>query len=599
MKSKWLIKSIYLFFFGSTAATTEILFTNYIYSTLPEVSHIKDFKQLGSITILSSNKEIIQKSGPSTRQKLEHGKIPVLIEKAFISAEDRRFYKHNGVDFIGIIRALINNFQEREFKEGASTITQQLARIVFLNQDKTFSRKIKEAALAYKIDKIFSKEEILEHYLNYIYLGSNAYGISDAAWIYFSKEPHELKLEEVALIAGLAPAPSLYSPLVNPELAIKRRNIVLERMRKENYISQNELEKSKIEPLNLLPGTPKNLNSSAPFFTNWVYEKLSEILTTEQLEIGGITVITSLNNQWQLAAKQVITNYSAEEIEGAIISIEPSTGLVRALVGGKDFKSNQFNRATQALRSPGSTFKLLIYASALSNGFTPETKFFDLPKCWKDYCPKNFNNKYLGNISLTKAFTSSSNIVAVELLNQLGVEKVLDTATSLGVAKNEKPESYLSLAVGAYGETLMNMTSAYAAVANRGIYNSPNPIKKIIGPHNKVIWSYDLNKKNQVLSQKVADNLNLMLVESVKNGTGNAAFLPGRPIAGKTGTSDGNRDLWFIGSLPQLTTGVWFGNDKNNKTVLNSGNAAWVWKKYINKIEKDLEVKSFPLPTKL
>ncbi len=595
MKSKWIIASISFVLLGSSTALVEILLTSFTDSLLPKVNEIKHFNQRGSITFLSTNQKIIHRIGPLPRKKLKNGQTPTKVEQAFISAEDRRFFNHKGIDFIGIVRALITNSQRGRFKEGASTITQQLARIVYLNQNKTLTRKIKEAALALKIERSFSKEEILRFYLNNVYLGSNAYGISDAAWIYFSKTPNQLNLEEVSLIAGLAPAPSLYSPLVNPDLAIKRRNIVLERMKKENFISQIELEKSRKKPLNLKPGISSPLKSSAPFFTSWVYQKLPEIVTNKQLEVGGLKVITSLNSQWQLAAKQVITNYSAKDIEGAIISIEPGTGLVRALVGGKDFENNQFNRATQALRSPGSTFKLIIYASALSNGIKPNSQFIDLPKCWKDYCPQNYNNQYLGEISLTKAFTTSSNVIAVELLDKLGFENVIATANSLGIGKTQKLEKYLPLAVGAYGETLMNMTSAYAAIANRGIYKIPSPIEKIIGPNNKVIWNYnqDNKKKKQVVSKKVADTLNWMLEQTVSEGTGSAASLPTRPVAGKTGTSDGNRDLWFIGSLPQLTTGVWFGNDNNNETIMNSGNAAWAWKKYIQTIEKDLKVIKF------
>ena len=597
MKSKWIITSISLILLGSTTATIEILLTTFIDALLPKVNRIKSFNQLGAITLLSTNKKLIHKIGPSDQSDLKTGQIPEKVAKAFISAEDRRFFNHKGIDFIGIFRALIINSRKGEFEEGASTITQQLARIVFLNQDKNLTRKLKEAALALKIERNFPKEEILRFYLNNVYLGANAYGIGDAAWIYFSKPPSQLKLEEAALIAGLAPAPSLYSPLVNPDLAIERRNIVLKRMKRENYISQNEFEKSKMKSLNLKPGTPKLIKSSAPFFTSWLYQKLPEILTNEQLEIGGLTIITSLNNQWQLAAQQVIKNYSAKDIEGAIISIEPRTGLVRALVGGKDYEKNQFNRATQALRSPGSTFKLLIYASALSNGIKPENQFFDLPKCWENYCPRNFNNQYLGKISLTKAFTSSSNIVAVELLDQLGFKKVITTANSLGVGKTQKLDKYLPLAVGAYGETLMNMTSAYATIANRGIYKKPFPIEKIIGPNNKVIWSNNQEKNKQVIQKKVADTLNRMLEQTVSQGTGSAAFLSTRPVAGKTGTSDGNRDVWFIGSVPQLTTGIWFGNDNNNETILNSGNAAWAWKKYIQKIESSLNIIKLPTQT--
>ncbi len=588
-------------FLGSSTAISQVILVRSIDSILPNVNKIKDFKRQGTITLLSTNQEVIQKIGPATRNKLKTNDIPEAIKKAFIAAEDRRFYSHQGLDFVGISRALIINLREREFHEGASTITQQLARIVFLNQNKTFTRKLKEAALALKIDRKLTKEKILQHYLNNIYLGSNAYGISDAAWVYFSKSPNQLTLDESALIAGLAPAPSSYSPLVNSRLAIKRRNIVLGRMRNENFISQNDLIKSINKPLNLNPGMPKHLISSAPFFSNWVYQKLPDLLTNEQLKAGGITVITSLNSQWQSAATKVIKNYSANNIEGAIVSIQPSTGLVRVLVGGKDFKKNQFNRAIQALRSPGSTFKLFIYATALEEGFKPQDLFLDLPKCWGDYCPKNFNNNYLGEISLTKAFTSSSNIIAVELLDNLGFDNVISIANSLGVGKKQKLGKYYPLAIGAYEETLLNITSAYSAITNRGIYKMPSPIEKILGPDNRTIWSQDFHKEKdkRVLSQDVADTLNWMLQQSVINGTSSIASLKNRQVAGKTGTSEGNRDLWFIGSIPQLTTGVWFGNDNNNETKMSSGNAAWAWKKYIQGIEKDLKVIKFKMPNYL
>ncbi len=601
MKSKLFLLAASGIFLGSTTALFQIFLIRSIESILPNINEIENFNRKGTITLLSTNQEFIHKIGSSKENELKNNDIPGKIEKAFIAAEDRRFYSHQGLDFIGIVRALIMNFRKREFHEGASTITQQLARMVFLNQNKTFNRKIKEAAIALKIDRNLTKKKILKHYLNNIYLGSNAYGISDAAWVYFSKRPDQLTLEESALIAGLAPAPSYYSPLVNTKLAIKRRNIILERMRSENFISQNDLIKSKNKPLNLNPGTPKYLISSAPFFSSWVYQKLPELLTNDQLKTGGITVITSLNSKWQSTATQMIKNYSANNIEGAIVSIQPSTGLVRALVGGKDFKKSQFNRATQALRSPGSTFKLFIYATALEEGFKPQDLFLDLPKCWGDYCPENFNNNYLGEISLTKAFTSSSNIIAVELLDNLGFDNVIAIANSLGVGKSQKLGKYYPLAIGAYEETLMNITSAYSAITNRGIYQTPSPIEKILGPDNKIIWSQDLQKakEKRVLSQDVADTLNWMLQQSVLNGTGSIASLKTRQVAGKTGTSEGNRDLWFIGSIPQLTTGVWFGNDNNEETTMSSGNAAWAWKKYIQEIEKDLKVIKFKVPKSL
>ncbi len=581
---------------GSGAALSEIFVSKIIDSFLPDASFITHFRRKGSITILSTNGEVIQKIGQATREKVSPGLMPSLIKKAFISAEDRRFYKHKGVDTWGIGRALAANFRKRGIMEGGSTITQQLARIVFLSQDRNFLRKLKEAALAYKLERQMSKDEILEQYLNNVYLGSGSYGIADAAWVYFSKSPESLTLGEIALISGLAPAPSLYSPLINPDLAIQRRSIVLLRMRQQGFIQQKEFESALRSPLNLKPANPKYLKSAAPFFTSWIYQQLPLILTPEKMEIGGLKIRTSLNLQWQKKAQEVIRQSAPKKMEGALVAIQPKTGLVRVLVGGKNFEKNQFNRATQALRSPGSTFKIFPYAAALSSGFKPEDKFIDAPRCWYGYCPKNFGNKYHGKVSLADSFTKSLNTIAVELLHQIGFEKVITTANQLGIGNDQQLGRYYPLAIGAYEQTVLNMTAAYAAVANRGRYNKPTPFEEIRGPENELLWIYDSNhtKGVQAIRPQVADTLNWMLQQVVKHGTGKVARLTTRPVAGKTGTSEGGRDLWFIGSIPQLTTGIWLGYDNNKRTRRGSGEAAWAWKQFMLKIEGDLKVLEFP-----
>ncbi len=522
--------------------------------------------------------------------------MPVIIKKAFIAAEDRRFYQHKGVDLWGVCRALISNLKQRTVREGASTITQQLARTVFLSQDRTFTRKLKEAALAYKLERQLSKEEILEQYLNHVYLGSGAYGITDAAWIYFSKTPALLTLEEVALIAGLPPAPSLYSPLVNPELALQRRSIVLARMKRQGFISKLEFNSAIKSQLNLNPAQPKFLKSTAPFFTSWVAQKLPDLLTPEQLEVGGLKIRTSLNLEWQKKASKVIREQGPAELEGAMVSIEPNTGLIRVLVGGKDFASNQFNRVTQAVRSPGSTFKLFPYVAAIDSGYKPEDIFLDAPRCWENYCPKNFGDKYFGRISLADALKNSLNTVAVQLLNKVGFEKVISITTKLGLKNKQELGNYYPLAIGAYEQTVLEMTAAYAGIANRGIYIEPTPFEEIIGPGDIILWSKDIAKKDNqhAINRDVADTMNWMLQQVVHSGTGAAAALDNRQVAGKTGTSEGGRDIWFIGSIPQLTTGVWFGYDDNRKTNLGSGQAAWVWKKFILKIESEFPILNFP-----
>ena len=550
---------------GSILAISEKLLTKRIDSFLPESSEVLTFSRPGTITILSSNGTVIQKLGPATREKVNYKEMPLLIKQAFIASEDRRFYKHNGLDPWGITRAIKHNFNEREIQEGASTITQQLARLVFLSQTKTITRKIKEAALAVKIERQLSKEEILEQYLNNVYLGSSAYGVSDASWIYFSKTPKLLTLEEVALIAGLAPAPSLFSPLVDPSLALKRRSIVLERMYKEGFISKMELSKAMSSSLKLNPSTPKYLESTAPFFSSWVLEQLPLYLTQEEIESGGLIIHTTLNTDWQRKAKQILNEYSIRDIEGAIVSIDPNNGFVKALVGGKNFNRTKFNRATQAFRSPGSTFKVFTYAAALKRGFSPEDIVEDKPRCWDEYCPENFEKKYLGKVSITDSFKHSLNTVAVYLLNEVGFDEVISTANSLGIGNERKLEKYYPLAIGALEETVLNMTAAYAAITNRGIYNQPTLLKKIEGADKKIIWIKEKtdSEKNKALEPRVADDLNFMLNKAVSEGTGQAARIKNRYVTGKTGTSEGARDIWFIGSIPQLTTGVWFGYDNN------------------------------------
>lgn len=507
---------------GSISAISEFFISKTVDSLLPDVTKVTTFHRPGTITLLSTNERVIQKLGPATREKVQPGKIPLKIKQSFVAAEDRRFYTHKGVDMWGISRALINNLRQRSVTQGGSTITQQLARIVFLSQDRTLTRKLREAALAYKLERQLSKEEILEQYLNNVYLGSGAYGISDAAWVYFTKKPEQLNLEEIALIAGLPPAPSFYSPLVNPNLALERRIIVLKRMLNEGFISKEDFNQASKQSLALNPATPKYFNSSAPFFTGWVAQQLPKLLTPEQLEMGGLTIRTSLNLNWQNKAKKIIRLYSPKNMEGAIVSIDPKTGLVRVLVGGKDFKQNQFNRATQALRSPGSTFKLFPYAAAIAEGFKPTDKFFDAPRCWYGYCPKNFGGKYMGRVSLEDAFTKSLNTVAVQLIDKVGFEKVISTANQLGIGNNRKLGKYYPLAIGAYEQTLLGMTAAYAGVTNQGFYMYPTPFEEIRGKENVLLWSRKLNgrKGHRALKPKVADTLNWMLQRAVKNGTG-------------------------------------------------------------------------------
>ena len=563
-------------------------------SLLPDARGINHFNRPGTLTILSADGQVVHKIGPVTREKLTPETMPALVEQAFIAAEDRRFYQHDGIDPVGIGRALVRNVTQRSVEEGASTITQQLARTVFLSQDRTLVRKLKEAALAGKLERQLSKPQILTEYLNVVYLGSSAYGVADAAWVYFSKTPDQLTLPEAALIAGLPPAPSVYSPLVNPELALERRAVVLRRMQEAGFISAGEQQQAEATPLQLKPAEPKYWDSRAPWFSSWVQQELPNVLTKEQLEVGGLTVRSSVNLTWQQQAQKAIDSYATGGMEGALVAMEPGTGLVRAMVGGTDFKASQFNRAAQALRSPGSTFKLFVYLTALKQGMLPERMFRDSARCFAGYCPKNFGNRYLGSVSMVVALQNSLNTVAVALLQELGFDKVIDTAKSLGITR--ELGRFFPLALGATEQTVVDMTAAYAAINNGGIYVKPTPFEEILGPDGELLWSrrVDGDQGRRAVSSDLAALMLWMLQRAVQSGTGGGAALPDRPVAGKTGTSEGGRDLWFIGSIPQLTTGVWLGYDNSRETKSTSVVATYAWRAFMAPISKDLPVRQFP-----
>ena len=579
---------------GAVVAVGQAFLVRTLDQTLPDVSRIGTFNRPGTVTILSADGQVLQKLGPATREKLVGGQMPELVEQAFIAAEDRRFYEHSGIDAWGIGRALWRNVQRGAVEEGASTITQQLARLVFLSQDPTLVRKAQEALLAGKLERELSKTQILEQYLNYVYLGSSAYGVADAAWIYFSKTPEELNLAEAALLAGLPPAPSVYSPLVNPDLALQRRRIVLRRMREQGFISAAQENEAASAPLELKPADPKYLESTAPWYSSWVALELPRVLTKEQLEVGGLTVRTGMDSAMQAAAEKVI-QARAGSLEGGLVAMEPGTGLVRALVGGKDLNRSQFNRAVQALRSPGSTFKLFAYTAALEAGMKPEDTVDDKTRCYEeDWPPKQFCIKGAGKISMTQAVAQSKNAAAVAVAEKVSYPRVVDVARRLGITGTVG--QYPSMVLGSNEKTMLEMTAAYAAINNRGIYVEPTPFEEILGPDGQLLYSRRTGGKppKRAVSSDVADAMSWMLQRVVSGGTGTGAGLADRPASGKTGTAEGARDLWFVGSIPQLTTAVWFGYDENRKTGSSSAQAAAAWGAFMAAITKTMPVRQFP-----
>ena len=540
-----------------------------------------------SYIILSTENKVISKLSRKFDLDNSKEKIPFIIKYSFLSAEDKRFYKHSGIDLKSISRALFQNIKSGYVKEGGSTITQQVARILFLDNDLSFQRKIKEIFISLILEFRYEKNQILKLYLNNIYLGSGAYGVNEASQVYFGKFIDELTLSEIALIAGLAPAPSIYSPYQNLELAIRNRNKVLELMYLDGYISLADKNKAINEKINLNYQTnDKFLNDK--LLINFILEEADKRIENNN-DYEFLRIKSSINKDWQKTAQKISRYLEPKEIEFALFSIESNTGLIRTMVTSRNPTFNEYNRVTSSVRPLGSTFKIIPYAAALKKGAKLSSKFEDLPKCWESYCPKNFAGEYRGTISLIESFKSSSNIVPISITKKIGLKNIINLANAFGLGYEQKFEEFPSLAIGSYGDNLFNITNAYSAINNNGTINRPTIIERIESLNNQTIWE---NKfiSTKILDDKVNKKLNKLLEKSVTEGTSRAAFIKGKKVYGKTGTSDGNKDLWFIGSINNLTTGIWIGYDDNKVSQLSSGNAAYIWKKFITEI--------YSIPTK-
>jgi penicillin-binding protein 1A len=569
--------------------------------TLPDKSELNVVVREQTLTIKASDGSILQQQGEATREQLQLNQIPDNLKKAFIASEDRRFRQHHGVDAQGIGRAVLNNLRSQNVVEGGSTITQQLARILFLKQEKTVLRKLKEVRLAQKMERELSKDQILERYLNLVYLGSGAYGVGDAAWVYYSKTVDQLTLPEMATIAGLAPAPSVYAPDRNPEAAKQRRNLVLQRMQDDGFITAAERQAASSEPINLKSSLPKRLQVEAPYFTTYIQKELPKYVSPDVLAGGGLVVETTINPTWQKTAEEAVAKILRNEgrwenfKQAAMVAIDPKTGEVKAMVGGKDFGKYQFNRVTQAQRQPGSTFKGFVYATAIATGKNPYDGYEDSPFVVDGYEPKNYSESFRGWMNLRDALTNSINIIAVKVLIDVGFEPTIKLAHDMGIKSPLKPT--YSLALGSNEVNLLELTSAYGTFANLGLHTEVHGISRILNRQGKEIWKASYQPV-QALDPESSAIMTWMLRNVVEDGTGRAAQLD-RPVAGKTGTSDEARDLWFIGYIPQLVTGVWLGNDDNKPTWGSSGSAASTWHEFMEVAVKGMPVEKFPPRPKL
>jgi len=542
---------------------------------LPQIRSLETFIPSSVTRIYSSNKVLLTELYLEKRDPVPLKAIPFYLKKALIATEDRKFYQHSGVDLKGVLRAIISNIRAGEYVEGASTITQQLAKTLFLTPRKTLLRKIKEAFLAFQLERRYTKDEILELYLNQVYFGSGAYGVESAAVIFFGKRAKDLELAECALIAALLKAPSRYSPLVDSDLAIKRRNIVLKQMKDTSIISETTFKKAKKEQLYL--GKQNNNPVKAPYFVDYVKKVLEETLGSSRLYKGGLTVYTTLDFKLQKAAELAVANgllalenrmkqqkIKDQAPECALVSVDVQSGGILAMIGGKDFFKTPFNRATNARRQPGSAFKPIVYAYAIEHGFPQNKIILDAPVSFKvpnrqnDWKPKNFSGDYKGEMTIRMALTFSENIPAVRLIEMLGPSSVARFGHTLGIESTLFP--YLSLALGTSEVKLINLTAAYAVFPNKGELIKPYGVMEVVDQSGRLVWRVKPQKK-VVMSRAGAAIMTDMLKGVIQEGTGRKARIINRPIAGKTGTTNEFKDALFVGFSPSIATGVWVGQD--------------------------------------
>ncbi|WP_090762584.1 transglycosylase domain-containing protein [Bacillus sp. OK048] len=531
---------------------------------------------------------------------------------ATISIEDKNFYEHNGFDYKRIIGAILADVKAMAKVQGASTITQQYARNLFLEHDKTWSRKLYEAFFAIRIEMNYSKEEILEGYLNTIYYGNGAYGVQAASQFYFGKNASELSLAESSMLAGVPKGPGLYSPLESLKNATKRQAIILNSMVENGYIQKDTAEKTKETPLTLVGKHPHKTVEAAPYFQDAVKNALKNQLKLDErtIALGGLKVYTTLNLKQQEAAEKKIqeTIASSSEIQVGLIAMDPKNGYVKAMVGGRDYEASPFNRAVQATRQPGSTIKPILYYTALNQGFTPsstmrsEKTTFKLDDGHTDYAPQNFNNKYAdGEITLAQALAVSDNIYAVKTHLFMGAEALINTVKKLGIST--KMDSVPSLALGTSGVRVIDMANAYSQFANGGKKVTPTLITKVEDYNGKVIYENN-HETEQVLDPAkafVMTHLMTGMFDTKLNGyakvTGNSLIDDiTRPYAGKSGSTE--TDSWMIGFTPQLVTAVWAGHDVGKPITLTAekGYAKNIWVKFMEEALKDKPIKGFNPP---
>lgn len=567
---------------------------------LPDVEGLASYEVPQTSRIFSKDGQVVATLFVENRTTVTLDRMSPYLPKALLAVEDSRFLQHHGVDWVGVARAAVANLLFRGIDQGASTLTMQLARNRFLTQDQTMARKIREIILAQRIEKRYSKEKILEYYLNNVYFGSGAYGVAAASSLYFGKPAQQLSIAQSALIAGLVQAPSRLSPLVDPEAAVKRMKLVLGRMKQTGIISEAQFKQAIGEGDAFKfasPGGGPVVNTGAdqllkyPYFTTYVIAELSQRYPEDMLYRAGLQIRTTLDIEMQRIAEEELSATMAEmgpdlnAHSAALVVIENSTGYVRAMVGGTQWhQENQFNRAWQAVRQPGSSFKAFVYAAALLQGMTPETVVDDSPTDFGGWSPKNSDGKYKGKITLRQALQESRNMVAAKLCQMVGPERVVDVAQALGIHEELTPN--LTLALGSCEVAPLSMASAYSTIASGGIYHVPLSVTQVVDSAGSILTDNRAHAGQRRMPADVSAQLTEMLMRVVDYGTGTAAYIDGVDVAGKTGTTDESRDAWFVGFTPEYTMAVWVGNDDHSAmySVFGGGLPATLWRRVMGRL---------------
>lgn len=575
-KNKWRIIILFLILGVVVLAAGGIAFYFALVFDLPRLTTLKDYRPYVVSEVYADDEILIGEFFIENRTIVPLAQMPKMLIKAFVAAEDARFFEHKGIDYWRILGAAFRNIEALDVVQGGSTITQQIAKSFFLTPEKSLTRKLKEAILAQRIEHYLTKNEILFLYLNQIYLGEGAYGVGAAAKTYFGKPVQHLTLAECALLAGLPPAPNSFSPLRNPKKARERQLYVLHRMLERKMITPEQAKKAESEEIRLRAKGPKGY-LEAPYVLEQIRVYVEEKYGKEMLYKGGLKIYTTLNTRLQRAAQRALLKgleeYEARagkgkgkgQVQGAFVALDPQTGYILAMVGGRDFTASQFNRATQARRQAGSAFKPIVYAAALDKGFTPATIIVDEPFKYVDvpgkepWEPQNFDREFWGPITLRKALTFSRNVVTVKIAQSIGVDYIIQYAQNLGI--KSKLEPHLSLALGAANVTLLELTSAFGVFAAQGFRAEPILITRIVDKDGNILEEVEPTAI-EVISPQTAYIMTSLMQSVIQEGTGQKAKALGRPAAGKTGTTNDTRDAWFIGYIPQnIVAGAWVGYD--------------------------------------